>query len=373
MTIFTNNLRRMFRKKSSWVYLLVIPIAVNVFIVALSSQEAKWVIGIHDADKSSVTEAFADTFGEDASIVDVADEDERSAGLKDSAYDLVISFPEGYGEEVLQGRAPAAAVMDRGDNNQTDSLKSRINAYLSGVNALGEAAGGDKAKFDEGLAGYGNAKFVAEYVNFDRGSTEEASRSVTTLGFLAFGLLLMMGSVASMLLDDRIRGIYDRVRITPLRGSSYFLQYFVSMTAIGLVQVAAVMAVIPFMTGVTYGTTLAQAGGVVLTTFCFVIFCVSLSVLIHRFAKTTVFAATLYSLISLPMLMLSGALWPRDIMPEVMQRIGEYMPGRWYLDAAEHVLRQDAFATFMTPLALLLGLSVLLLTLTFSIRTEKYR
>lgn len=373
MTIFANNLRRMFRKKSSWIFLLVIPILLNIFIVLISSQEATWVIGVHDKDKDVVSAAFKESFDTDATIVDIGAGDSISEGLNDSDYDLAVSFPAGYSQDVIDGEAPVVEINERGDNNQSDSLKSSINSFLSGTNAIGEAVNGDETEFDEGLENYLEKKFQAEYLDFERGDVQEANRAITTLGYLAFGLVLMMGSAASLLLEDRVRGIYDRVRLTPLPASSYFLQYFLSMVTIALVQVAVVLSIIPMMTDITYGSNVMQIAGIVGSTFCFVVFCVALSVLINRYAKTIIFSTTLYSLITLPMLMLSGALWPRDIMPEAMQTIGNFMPVRWFLDAAEAVIRQDDVVTIATPLAGLLGLSAVLLLATFLFRTEKYR
>lgn len=373
MTIVANNLQRMFRKKSSWVYLLLIPVVVNVFIIALSIQEARWVIGVHSAETTEVTEAFTETFGDDSTIVVVEDPATHAASLEDSAYDLGISFPAGYTDAVVNGESPVVTVMDRGDNNQTDSLKQRIDSYLLGVNQIGAAAAGDEAAFSDAMTLYLDEKFAAEYLNFDLGSTEAATRSVTALGFLAFGLVLMMASAASMLLDDRVRGVYDRVRTTPLRPSSYFVQYFISMGLIAAIQVAVVLAVVPTLTPVTFGSTPTQVGWVVVAALCFTAFCVALSVLVYRFARTAISAATIYSVLTLPMLMVSGALWPRDVMPEAMQRVGDYLPARWFLEAAETALQDGGIAELAQPLGLLLGLSALLIIATFTIRTEKFR
>lgn len=154
MTIFANNLRRMFRKKSSWIFLLVIPILLNIFIVLISSQEATWVIGVHDKDKDVVSAAFKESFGTDATIVDIGAGDSISEGLNDSDYDLAVSFPAGYSQDVIDGEAPVVEINERGDNNQSDSLKSSINSFLSGTNAIGEAVNGDETEFDEGLENY---------------------------------------------------------------------------------------------------------------------------------------------------------------------------------------------------------------------------
>ena len=195
--------------------------------------------------------------------------------------------------------------------------------------------------------------------------------TVTTLGYLAFGIVLMMSSSASLLLEDRLRGVYDRATLTPLKRWSYFTQYLFSMLLIGLAQLAIVMTVIPMMTPIEYGNTHAQTLGIVAAAAAFTLFAVSKSLLIYRFSKNALTAAGISSIIDLPLLMLGGALWPRDIMPEALQTIGQYSPVWWYLDAAELSVRGEGWATVLQPIGLLVALSLILLVIVFAVRTER--
>ncbi|MBT1673741.1 MULTISPECIES: ABC transporter permease [Curtobacterium] len=373
MTIFTNNLRRLLRKPSSWVYLILIPVVINVFVVGLSIQQAQWVIGVHDSDDTRVTQQFVDSFGADGKIVVIEDPATVTADLDDARYDIAIDFPAGYTQDVIDGNSPVLEVVDRGDNNQTDSLKVEFSSHFASVNALGVAADGDQDAFFEAFGDYVDEKFTADYLNFDGGSTEEASRTIVTLGYLSFGITLMMSSVGLLLLTDRLRGVFDRAQLTPLTKPSYFGQYFLSMLVIAVAQLALVMVVLPIMAPVSYGTTLAQTGGVVLAALSFTLFIVAKSFLIHRLAKNQLVAATVSSVIDLPMLMLGGALWPRDVVPELLQQIGQFSPVWWFLDAAEHALRGADAGAYAVPVLGLLGLAVLLIVITFSVRTERVR
>ena len=373
MTIFRNNLQRMLRKPSSWVYLVVIPVVINVFIVSLSVQQVQWVIGVNDSDDSRITEQFVESFGADARIVVVEDPATVEADLNDAAYDVYIEFPEGYSQSVVDGESPVLQLVERGDNNQTDSLIVELTSHFSGVNALGVSAGGDEDRFYEAFENYVAGKFTADYLNFDGGSTEEASRTVLTLGYLAFGITLMMSSVGLLLLTDRLRGVFDRAQLTPLTRRSYFGQYFLSMLVIAVAQLVLVLVVVPQLTPVSYGQTLTQIGGVVGAVLSFTLFIVALSLLIHRFGKNQLVAAAVSSVITLPMLMLGGALWPRDVVPELLQQIGQFSPVWWLLDAAEYALRGESLAEYAMPVAALLGLTAALLIITFTIRTERVR
>lgn len=371
MIIFQNNLQRMFNKKSSWVYLLGVPILLNLFIVVLSMQQAQWVIGVKDDDSSAVTKHFVKVFGESGKIVPVEDPATVPDSLKGSVYDLYIEFPKGYMQSVIDGKQPSLDVMDRSDNNQTDALKVELRSFLGVMNALGVASQGDATSFEKAFGEYTSQKFTAKYLTFDGGDTADAARTVLTLGYLGFGIMLMMTSAGSLLLEDRLRGVFDRAQLTPMKPHNYFSQYLLSMLVIGLVQLTVVLAVIPLMTPITYGSSLRQVGGIVLAAALFTLFCVSMSMLIHRFARTALSAAAIASAIDLPLLMLGGALWPRDIMPETLQSAGRFSPVWWYLDAAEFSLRGDSWQSIAQPLGLLLGLSLLLVVLVFTIRTER--
>lgn len=371
MTVFLNNLQRMFHKPSSWVYLILIPIVLNLGIVSLSIQQAQWVVGVKDDDRSAITQEFKDTFAVYGKVIEVNDAATVDESLKNSDYDIYVEFPQGYTDDVVAGKQPQITVIDRGDNNQTDSLKVEMRSFLGSVNALGASSGGDKAKFEEAFKKYADGKFDASFVNFDGGSSEEAAMTVTTLGYLAFGIVLMMSSSASLLLEDRLRGVYDRATLTPLKRWSYFTQYLFSMLLIGLAQLAIVMTVIPMMTPIEYGNTHAQTLGIVAAAAAFTLFAVSKSLLIYRFSKNALTAAGISSIIDLPLLMLGGALWPRDIMPEALQTIGQYSPVWWYLDAAELSVRGEGWATVLQPIGLLVALSLILLVIVFAVRTER--
>ena len=49
-------------------------------------------------------------------------------------------------------------------------------------------------------------------------------------------------------------------------------------------------------------------------------------------------AGIIASLLITPMSMLGGLLWPREVMPVILQQIGRFMPAAWVMDAAQRLI-----------------------------------
>jgi ABC-2 type transport system permease protein len=68
--------------------------------------------------------------------------------------------------------------------------------------------------------------------------------------------------------------------------------------------------------------------------------------------------------------MLGGCMWPRDLMPEGLQRVGDFVPTTWFLKAAEEVLYENGLGAAWKELALLGGLAAILITVSFLVETD---
>ena len=372
MTIVLNNFKRMLGKRSSWVFLILIPVVLNVFIVSLTTRQPQWVIGVEDRDNTALTKEFVENFAGAGKIVQLKDGTDIRSGILGSHYDFAVVFDHGYTDQVIAGKPVRVQTYVAGGTNQIRSLEVQIDSFLNGVQQIGSAAKGDQASFYRGLDSFQGDKFVAEYRNFSTAHAEETKKTVTTLGYLAFAMLMMMTSAAGLLLQDRQRGVFDRVSLTPLRRASYFAQYILSLFAVTAIQLLVVMDVLPKVAHVSYGSTPTQQLGIVALSLSFGLFCVAKSMLVFRVVKTQLMGSAVNTLLDIPMVMLAGALWPRELMPHALQKIGEYMPAYWYLDGSEKVLGNGAISSILPSVGLLAGLSVVLLGITVGIRTERH-
>ena len=372
MTIILNNFKRLLGKRSSWVFLLLIPVLLNVFIVKVTTQQPKWSIGVLDQDQTQLTQQFMDNFAGDSKVVKIDAGSDIQQGIVGSNYDVAVVFDKGYTEKIIAGEPARAQLYVQSGTNQTQSIKVRIDTYLSSVQSIGNAAAGDQKAFYSGMDAFVKNKFSSDYRNFSSAAAEDSSKTMTTLGYLAFSMLLMMTAGASLLLQDRVRGIYDRVTLSGTSCLSYFGQYIASLFAITMIQLMAVMEMLPKMAGVSYGDHIQETAIVGLSA-AFGLFCVAKAMLVFRFVKNELMGSAINTLIDIPMVMLAGALWPRELMPEALQRIGEFLPVYWYLDGAEAVMSTGAIGAALPAIGFLVGISAVLFGVTVAVRTERHR
>lgn len=99
----------------------------------------------------------------------------------------------------------------------------------------------------------------------------------------------------------------------------------------------------------------------------FIITAVSLGLMISTFTKTQQ-EAQMFSLVSLllPTLLLGGFMFPIESMPLPLQVVSNIVPSKWYFIIVKSVMIQGlGFAQVWIPCAVLLGMSLLLLTISF--------
>ncbi len=84
-------------------------------------------------------------------------------------------------------------------------------------------------------------------------------------------------------------------------------------------------------------------------------------------------AGGVISMVNIPMLMVGGCFWPKEIMPEFMQTLSNFMPTAWFLNGAEKILDGKGILAAAPEIAYLMGLSALLLVIDFSIKPTKVK
>ena len=63
-------------------------------------------------------------------------------------------------------------------------------------------------------------------------------------------------------------------------------------------------------------------------------------------------------------------MWPRELMSETLQRIGDFLPTTWFLVAAEEVLYGNGLGAAGKYLLYLGALAAVLLIVSFTVKTD---
>lgn len=371
MTIFQNNLRRIFGRPINIVLMLVVPIALNIFFIAVSTSETKYVVGVIDYDQSKLSEMILNQLDGEADITQIDDDE---AGIKsellNSNIDMALKIEKGYADDIIAGKDAKVQTYAITETNQSEPIRILISGITSAAQELGRQCGGDSDQFYTAMDDYLNGHFTADYESFSFTSQETTNRAVSSLGYLAMGMMFLMTFATTLLLEDKESGVFARIATTPVTRGSYLVQHLMSYITVAIVQIIMIFMIVPNVVEISYGSTTKIELQTMFITLLFAGVCIAIGITVSRFAKNEAMVSAIISLIDFPVLMLGGCLWPTEIMPDFLQKAGKFMPTRWFLDAAETVLNGEGLRNAEKNIAFMVILMAVLLIVSFAVKTD---
>ena len=373
MTVLLNNLKRIFLKPINIVLMIVVPIVLNLLFISIFSAEQKFEVGIIDLDDSKLTTAIIEELKSAANTHEYEnDEDAVNSALLNSNISMAIRFPEGYAQDMIDGKRPKIEIFAIEENTDSVPVTMLVGSIGTNCGEIGSLCKGDEELFYATVDDYLNGIFEAEYETFGLSEGEKVERAVSSLGYLAMGMMFLMSFATTLLLEDKLTRVYSRILTTPTTRASYLLQHLLSYVIVAAVQIVLIISLLPvIMDGeLSFGDSFGVTLQVMLVTLIFATACIAIGLTVSRFAKNNMAAGAFVSLVNLPVLMLGGCMWPRELMPQWLQKVGDFMPTTWFLKAAEDVLYGNGIFSAWKELGLLLALSAVLITVSFVVETD---
>lgn len=158
------------------------------------------------------------------------------------------------------------------------------------------------------------------------------------MGLIFILVCAMMTSVS--IVREKEVGTMEVLLVSPMRPASIVLAKMVPYFAIACIVLIAVLLLARFVLGVP------MSGGVVgiLTlSMIYVALSLALGLLVSTLCRTQVAALLISAMVlMMPVLMLSGMLFPTENLPEVFRLLSFVVPARWYIDAMRRMMIQGA-------------------------------
>lgn len=335
MTIFFNNIKRIFRKKSNLIIMFVIPITLISIIGSVSSSKGSGItVGIVDNDNSKLTSIIKNKLSE-SDEVKVITKDKIKDEIINKKIDTAIVIPKGFTEAAINNSDNEKIQMYgiKGIANDS-SVKYYINSFTSAARNIGKAAKGDRDKFYDGIKEYQKGSFSSE-IKFTDGKKEKEQVSSNLIGFLIMGVVYLSTMVTTLILQDKKDGVYKRMFACGVKASSYMFQCIASFVVVTFIQIAAILVIMKYMLNIYLGPSIFSLF-IVLAVFG--VSSVALGVAISNRSKTLKQASALVTLVSTPIVMLGGCFWPRDVVGPTLQRIGDFVPTTWAMEASSKII-----------------------------------
>jgi ABC-2 type transport system permease protein len=194
------------------------------------------------------------------------------------------------------------------------------------------------------------------------------SSSLQYIDFLVPGLIAMalcqsaIFGLAGTLVSWRERGMFRRLRVTPLPLAEFAAARLLTSLALALTQTALLLAVGRLAFGVHLGVNLlALLPLVIVGALCFL----SIGFLVGSIAKSQDAAAAIANVITLPMIFLAGVFFSLDTAPHWLTQVAKVLPLTYLANGLRDVaIRGHSLISTLPDLAVLGGVSLLVAAIT---------
>lgn len=190
------------------------------------------------------------------------------------------------------------------------------------------------------------------------------------MGMLLMLICAMMTSIS--IVREKERGTMEVLLVSPVRP----LMVIVAKAIPYLVLAFAILVVILLMGHYVLDVPLAGSlVWIVLVSVIYILLALSLGLLISNIAQTQLVALLLSAMVLLmPVVMLSGMLFPIESMPQVLQWIAAFIPPRYYIQAMRKLMIMGVgIHEVLNEVIILSAMTAVLLTIalaTFKVRLE---
>ncbi|MFV0470025.1 MAG: ABC transporter permease [Dysgonomonas sp.] len=351
-----------FRDTRTMLILLVMSvIQIILFGFAITSEVRNVQVAVLDPSKDISTERIIDQIGNSeyftiARYLNNPDEIDRI--FKEGDIGLVIVFGDNFNENLLHtGESSVQLIADATDPNQSRILTGYATNIIRTYQQ--ELMQEYKIPFrivTEARMLY-NPQIKSSY-NFVPG----------VMGMILMLICAMMTSIA--IVREKETGTMEILLASPLKPIYIILAKAVPYFTISIFNLMIILLLSVYVLGVPVAGSLFW---LIFVSLIFILVALSLGLMISTLVNTQV-AAMLFSGMGLmmPVMLLSGMVYPIESMPPILQWISTLIPARWYISAVKKLMIEGAgISSVIKELSILSSMAALLLVV--SLRNFKIR
>lgn len=179
------------------------------------------------------------------------------------------------------------------------------------------------------------------------------------MGMIFILVCAIMTSVS--IVSEKESGTMDLLLVSPVRPSTIIFGKLVPYFILSAVLLAVMLAMAYGVLGIPLSATLTS---VVAVSLLYIILSLSIGLLVSTLASTQVSALIISAILfMLPVILLSGMIFPIDNMPAPLQWLSCAIPARWYTQAMRTLMIQQSGPGYVvTEVTVLAAITVAVLT-----------
>lgn len=283
-----------------------------------------------------------------------------------------IIIPAHYTDDLLQGKKVSIELVELRVSESSYTLRAAVEGMAGGLHQSAQVvmAATSTASNQEQIAESAATQEPFEQL-LQKTAEHQISGEATDLqmypkpglnNVTGFTIMFMMGlltSAVAVIMEDRRQRTMARVYTAPVRAYEIALGNFLGSFAIGMIQIVLVLGisrwVLHYDAGIPFGVHF-------LILAAFMLVSMGIASTVAGLIRESKNANVLNSLIITPTCMIGGCFWPLSIMPDYMQKLANFVPQKWTIQAVETISAGGTLSDIKLPLLILCGMAAILLT-----------
>ena len=325
-----NTLNRMLKSKKGLLLYILTPL-IGLFISILSNGGVTGTtlhVGIINHDQQAVT---TDTVKfikglENVKVKNIKESD-VTGQITDGKLDCVIIFDNGFAESVRQGNPSHITISSIKGATVTSYVKSYLYNYIDNIAAISKVANGDQTKFEKMYADYHHPQ-VKMTASVLKDTSKNKDMTNQTIGYLIMIMLLSAGSLSEVMLREKANRTYFRLLSTPINARKYITANIIVNVIVMVVQIVITLLLLTEVFHININMPVWQLGLIMLI---FALVAIGFAQITVAFSTSAGASSAMQNLFIVPTCLISGCFFPPEIMPNVMQKISDFLPQHWVL------------------------------------------
>jgi ABC-2 type transport system permease protein len=345
-----------FRDTRSMLILLVMPVAqIILFGFAITNEVKNAQVAVFDPAKDAVTTRITERLHA-SRYFDVtrrlSSADEANEVFREGGANLALIFSENFGENMWRtGEATVQLIADATDPNQAATLAGYASSIMANYRQelLEERSIPIRVKAQVNML-Y-NPQLQGAY-NFVPG----------VMGMILILICAMMTAIS--VVREKETGTMEALLVSPVKPLAIIVSKLVPYFALSVVNLSTILLLSVYVLNVPVSGSLP---GLTMLSLIYILVSLALGMLISTLVATQV-AAMLASSIALmlPVMLLSGMIFPVENMPAILQWISSVVPARWYIAGVKKLMIEGLpFASSLTEAAILALMAAAFMTASF--------
>ncbi|GAA0180624.1 ABC transporter permease [Clostridium sediminicola] len=330
--IALNFLRVTFKKKTSFLIYIILPVASALVTLMLysSSGAAITKVGLINNDNSTISSDMINYLEETKKFkFENIKEEEVENKVANQEVDLVLEIPYGFTESIYNSNVKELKIETIRGMDVTAWIESYLNYYIKNMRDIAVASEGNREVFNKIYDNFKNSELV---LTKEKLKDEYVGKTVTQQGIGFFILFILIGctSITKLILKEKNIKTYQRICSSPVTSREYVLGNVLANIIIILVQICLLLFGAFKILEINIHM---PVWSLFIILMLFGLAAIGIGMVIVSFSKSSSEAGNLSTLIITPTCMLGGCFWPLSFMPDSLKKISSFTPQKWVMEA----------------------------------------